>query len=128
MAIYFKSSLIPCLKNYRFNQRAQILAIAMAELPVPKKMMLNILKLALLSILFIWLARSFGSSEFIMPLLGIVLGYPLVIHPIMYKTIEPLLPNAIEKFEKEQARIKKAKGDAQKEDEEDEKEDEEKAQ
>ncbi|MFN3900101.1 MAG: DUF6170 family protein, partial [Alishewanella aestuarii] len=81
--IYFNSQSIPELKGLNFSQRMQIIRTAADRLPAPTKITLNIIKLIILSVLFIMIARADGWAIAGYILLLVVL-YPLITRPITF--------------------------------------------
>lgn len=81
--IYFNSQSIPELQGLNFSQRMQIIRTAADRLPAPTKITLNIIKLIILSVLFIMIARADGRAIAGYILLLVVL-YPLITRPITF--------------------------------------------
>ncbi|EJI85762.1 MULTISPECIES: DUF6170 family protein [Alishewanella] len=81
--IYFNSQSIPELQGLNFSQRMQIIRTAADRLPAPTKITLNIIKLIILSVLFIMIARADGWAIAGYILLLVVL-YPLITRPITF--------------------------------------------
>lgn len=81
--LYFNSQNIPELKGLNFAQRMQVLRTAADRLPAPTKIALNIVKLIILSILFIMIARAEGILILGYVLL-LVIVYPLLTRPLTY--------------------------------------------
>ncbi|AWB67406.1 hypothetical protein C2869_13580 [Saccharobesus litoralis] len=103
MALYFSSSQVPALQKYSFSNRIQILAIAISLLSVPQKLLLNIAKLIILTALFFIVAKLQGWTM-LLPMVAIVVTYPLVINPMMLFMAQKNLKRAIEKYEHEAAK------------------------
>lgn len=81
--IYFNSQSIPELQGLNFSQRMQVIRTAADRLPAPTKITLNIIKLVILSVLFILIARAEGWMIVGYIALLVVL-YPLITRPITF--------------------------------------------
>jgi multisubunit Na+/H+ antiporter MnhG subunit len=81
--IYFNSQSIPELQGLNFSQRMQVIRAAADRLPAPTKITLNIIKLIILSVLFILIARAEGWAIAGYVALLVVL-YPLITRPITF--------------------------------------------
>lgn len=81
--IYFNSQKIPELAGLTFAQRMQLTRAAADRLTTPVKVMLNIIKLCILTPLFILIARANGWEILGYIVLLLVL-YPLVTRPITF--------------------------------------------
>lgn len=81
--LYFNSQHIPELKGLNFSQRMHVVRTAADRLAPPVKIILNVVKLVLLFMLFILIARADGWSMLGYILLLVVL-YPLITRPITY--------------------------------------------
>jgi hypothetical protein len=81
--IYFNSQSIPELQGLNFSQRMQVIRAAADRLPAPTKITLNIIKLVILSVLFILIARAEGWAIAGYVLLLVVL-YPLITRPLTF--------------------------------------------
>ncbi len=101
MNLYFRSNQIPALANYNFKQRAYIISIALSLLSPPQKFILNVIKLFMLSTLFIAIAR-FEGWNMTLPLIGLVVFYPLITHPLSFHMANKNLDKAIKKYQVEQ--------------------------
>ncbi|MDP4982781.1 DUF6170 family protein [Pseudoalteromonas tunicata] len=84
--IYFTSRNIPTLQGLKFTQRADIIKIALSYLSTPQKTILNILKLLIITPLFLVLA-SVDSWYVLLYLIGVGLSYPLITNPLSYHFI-----------------------------------------
>jgi len=82
--LYFNSQNIPELTGLNFSQRMQVIRTAADRLPAPVKITLNIVKLIILSVLFILIARADGWAIVGYILLLVVL-YPLITRPLTYR-------------------------------------------
>ncbi|WP_016957976.1 DUF6170 family protein [Catenovulum agarivorans] len=101
MAFYLKSSQIPELKSFSFTERAQILLLATSYMTVPDKFILNITKLAILTPIFIMVAK-FEEWWMLIPMVIVALCYPLVTNPIQLNLAKKHLDKAIKTFKAEQ--------------------------
>ncbi|GGW58984.1 DUF6170 family protein [Alishewanella tabrizica] len=81
--IYFNSQSIPELQGLNFSQRMQVVRMAADKLAVPVKISLNVLKLAILSVLFIMVARAEGWA-IVGYALVLIVAYPLITRPITF--------------------------------------------
>ncbi|MDP4946123.1 MAG: DUF6170 family protein [Alishewanella sp.] len=81
--IYFNSQSIPELAGLNFSQRMEVIRTAADRLAAPTKITLNIIKLIILSTLFILIARAEGLAIPGYILLLVVL-YPLITRPITF--------------------------------------------
>lgn len=88
--LYFNSQKIPELQGLPFSQRMELIRKAADRLPTPQKVLLNILKLLILTPLFILIARSSGW-EILGYVLLLLITYPLVTRPVTYHLCRPLL-------------------------------------
>jgi len=81
--IYFNSQSIPELQGLTFSQRMQVVRAAADRLSVPIKIALNIIKLIILSALFILIARAEGWA-IVGYVLLLVIAYPLITRPLTF--------------------------------------------
>lgn len=81
--IHFNSHKIPELAGLTFAQRMQLTRAAADKLTTPVKVMLNIIKLCILTPLFILIARANGW-EIVGYILLLLVLYPLVTRPITF--------------------------------------------
>lgn len=81
--IYFNSQSIPELQGLTFSQRMQVVRAAADRLSVPIKIALNIIKLILLSAMFILIARAEGWT-IVGYVLLLVIVYPLITRPLTF--------------------------------------------
>lgn len=81
--LYFNSQSIPELAGLNFAQRMQVLRTAADRLPAPTKISLNIVKLIILSALFIMIARADGIA-IVGYVVLLVVVYPLLTRPLTY--------------------------------------------
>ncbi|EHR42079.1 DUF6170 family protein [Alishewanella jeotgali] len=81
--IYFNSQSIPELQGLNFSQRMQVIRTAADRLPAPTKITLNIIKLVILSVLFILIARAEGWM-IVGYIVLLVILYPLITRPITF--------------------------------------------
>lgn len=81
--LFLNSQKIPELAGLNFAQRMQVLRTAADRLPVPTKITLNIIKLIILSLMFILIARAEGW--FIVGyIVALIIIYPLVTRPLTF--------------------------------------------
>lgn len=78
--IIFSTNQIEELKDHSIKERQEVMAKAMKKLTVPEKLILNIMKLALLTPPFIYLARQ-DWGTLIISLLGVSAAYFLIMRP-----------------------------------------------
>jgi hypothetical protein len=74
--LYWNSQSLPELSGLNFRQRMAVIRRASDLLPVPKKLLLNLLKLLVLIPPFMAIARSSSISEALLLALLLVLIYP----------------------------------------------------
>ena len=95
--VYFFSSQIPALKEFKVRQRQQIIALALTHLSPIQKIILSVCKLVFLAPLFLGLAYFQGWS--LVPWLLLAgLSYPLITTPIENMFALPHLQVAIKEF------------------------------
>lgn len=82
--LYFNSQKIPELAGLNFAQRMEIIRRAADNLPTPTKVALNILKLLILTPLFLLIARSSSGWEMAAYAIALVVLYPLITRPITF--------------------------------------------
>ncbi len=99
MAFIFSSNDISVLQSYSLKERQQILALANQKLITPQKLVLNLIKLAILIPPFIMVARLDNWLLFL-PLIFVLAGYFLVMRPISLLFAIKHLPKAIKDFER----------------------------
>ena len=98
MAFYFSSNNIPELAKYNLKQRQAILTIAAFKLTALEKFILNIIKLAMLVPMFLYLA-TFNGLAMIISITVVITGYFLLMRPITLMFSHKHLAYAINKFE-----------------------------
>ncbi|GHG67967.1 hypothetical protein GCM10010919_17050 [Alishewanella longhuensis] len=81
--LYFNSKQIPELAGLNFRQRMAVVRAAADRLPAPTKLMLNIVKLLILSLMFLQIARAEGVLIFGYSALLLII-YPLITRPITF--------------------------------------------
>ncbi|RVT49198.1 hypothetical protein EMM73_00940 [Rheinheimera sediminis] len=91
--MYFSSQNIPELKGLKFAQRMQVIRSATEQVATPQKLLLNLLKLAILIPLFLTIAQwhSWQSTLTIVVLLA---AYPLLTRPLTFALCSPHLHQA----------------------------------
>ncbi len=82
--VIFSTNQIKELDGFSVKERQQIVAEAMTKLTVPQKLVLNLIKLALLIPPFIYLARQ-DWGTLALTLAISLLGYLVVMKPIAFK-------------------------------------------
>jgi hypothetical protein len=92
--LYWSSQSLPELSGLNFRQRMAVIRRASDLLPVPKKLLLNLLKLLVLIPPFMAIARSSSISEALLLALLLVLIYPLLTRPLTFILVGPLLSKA----------------------------------
>ena len=98
MAIIFSSNNISALQRYTLKERQHILLLAHQKLITPQKLVLNLIKLAILIPPFIMVARL-DTWLLFLPLLFVLAGYFLIMRPISLFFSMKHLPKAIKDFE-----------------------------
>lgn len=98
--MYFRLSKIPELAEFKLREKQLIMAMALAELSAPKKILLNICKLGILLPFFVPLAYLEGWW-LLPPLLLAGLVYPLLTTPVEVMFSKKTLANAIDKFKQD---------------------------
>lgn len=89
--LFFNSQKIPELAGLNFSQRMQVMRTAADRLPVPAKITLNIIKLVILSLMFILIARSEGWLA-LAYILSLLILYPLITRPLTFALCRSQLP------------------------------------
>ncbi|NQY37956.1 MAG: hypothetical protein HRT37_24010 [Alteromonadaceae bacterium] len=98
MTLYFSSNNIPELAKYNLKQRQAILTIAALKFSAPEKFIINIVKLAMLIPLFLYIAALNGVLIAV-SIAGIIAGYFFIMRPIVLMFSHKHLAYAINKFE-----------------------------
>lgn len=99
--LYWNSRSIPELAELNFRDRMSVLRRATDQLTTPKKLVLNLLKLAILIPPFLAIARSSSILEGAMWTLALIICYPLVTRPVTFSFVKPLLRQARYQFEQQ---------------------------
>ena len=81
--IHLTSQQIPALQGLKFQQRMHVIKLAVNQLSVPRKLILNITKLIILVHFFSVLAR-FEGWVLLPYLIAAGLVYPLITNPVTY--------------------------------------------
>lgn len=89
--LYWNSRSLPELQGLNFRERMQVLRNAADALPTPQKLLLNLLKLAVLIPLFLLIARAPDLATAALYVLTLVLLYPLVTRPVTFYLVRPSL-------------------------------------
>ncbi len=92
--LYWNSQSLPELRGLNFRQRMAVIRRASDLLPVPKKLLLNLLKLLVLIPPFMAIARASSVVEALLLALLLVLVYPLLTRPLTFVLVGPLLSQA----------------------------------
>ncbi len=99
--LYWNSRSLPELAELNFRDRMTVLRQATDQLPVPKKLILNVLKLIVLIPPFMAIARSSSILEACGWLVLLLAFYPLVTRPVTFALTKPLLRQARYQFDKQ---------------------------
>lgn len=92
--LYWNSQSLPQLQGLNFRDRMVVIRRASDLLPVPKKLLLNVLKLAILIPPFMAIARSASLAEAALWTVALIVVYPLLTRPLTFALVEPILPQA----------------------------------
>lgn len=92
--LYWNSQSLPALKGLNFRERMAVIRRASDLLPVPQKLLLNVLKLLVLIPPFMAIARAASIPEALLWALLLVLVYPLLTRPLTFMLVGPLLRQA----------------------------------
>lgn len=99
MAFYLSPRQLPELQRFNLMERASIVAVAQSLMPAPRRWLANVLKVIVLSGLFVLLVNVTGWYWQVLTLLLAGLSYPLLLQPITLNLARPFLPAAIKQFE-----------------------------
>ncbi|RRJ23064.1 hypothetical protein EIK76_02960 [Rheinheimera mesophila] len=88
--MYFGSHSIPELKGLKFAQRMQVIRAATEQIPTPQKLLLNLVKLAILIPLFLVIAQ-WESWQHTVTILLLLAAYPLLTRPLTFALCRPHL-------------------------------------
>jgi len=92
--LYWNSQSLPELSGLNFRQRMAVIRRASDLLPVPQKLLLNVLKLLVLVPPFMAIARAATITEALLLALLLVIVYPLLTRPLTFLLVRPLLQQA----------------------------------
>ncbi|WP_231916696.1 DUF6170 family protein [Rheinheimera sp. SA_1] len=92
--LYWNSQSLPELKGLNFRERMAVIRRASDLLPVPKKLLLNVLKLLVLIPPFLAIARAATIPEALLWAVLLVLVYPLLTRPLTFLLVGPQLRQA----------------------------------
>lgn len=95
--MHFSSHTLSELEGLKFNQRMQVIRKAAEHISTPKKLVLNLVKLAILVPFFLVIAR-YDSATDLLSLLGLAIAYPLVTRPLTFKFCQPYLQQSRDSF------------------------------
>jgi hypothetical protein len=98
--LYWNSQSLPELSGLNFRQRMAVIRRASDLLPVPKKLLLNVLKLLVLIPPFMAIARATTIPEALLWGLLLVLVYPVLTRPLTFLLVSPLLPQARQQLQR----------------------------
>ena len=88
--MYFGSHSIPELAGLKFAQRMQVIRAATEQVPTPQKLLLNLLKLAILIPLFLVIARWENWHDTV-TILALLVVYPVLTRPLTFALCRPHL-------------------------------------
>jgi len=91
--MHFSSHTLPELHGLNFAQRMQVIRKAADQIPTPKKLVLNLVKLVLLVPMFLLLSQ-FNQPIDLLPVLLLLLAYPLLTRPLTFFFCQPFLENS----------------------------------
>ncbi len=91
--MYFGSHSIPELAGLKFAERMQVIRTATEQVPTPQKLLLNLLKLAILIPLFLVIAQ-WQSWQNTVTIIALLLAYPLFTRPLTFALCRPYLQQA----------------------------------
>lgn len=95
MTIYFSSNQIPTLQNFSVRQRHTIITLAEKKLTAPEKLLINLLKLAILVPMFLYIVWLKGWLIAI-PIIIALLAYLIIFRPVFLFLLSKHLDKAIE--------------------------------
>lgn len=99
--MYFSSHHIPELNGLNFAERMSVVRGASDKLSVPQKLFLNLIKLAILFIFFMYIARA-GDWTALLYIVGLVVTYPLITRPITFMLCQPYFAEVRRNLERQQ--------------------------
>jgi len=99
---HFSSKQFEALDKFTFKERQQIIARAQAQLTVPEKLILNILKLVLLIPLF-WMLATHNWLGFVVALVVVLFIYVVILRPLNLKFLSKYMDDAVAKHNQESA-------------------------
>jgi len=99
--MYFSPRQIPELKAFSLMERAVIVQRAQHLMPAPRRWLANVLKLVVLSCLFVLLVNVAGWYWQVLTLLAAGLSYPLLLQPINLNLARPYLAAAIKHYQQQ---------------------------
>ncbi|MEE2001545.1 DUF6170 family protein [Alkalimonas sp. MEB108] len=101
--MFFNSQRIPELEGLNFAERMQVMRTAADRLPVPKKLLLNLIKLVILFVFFLMMAQA-NDWRIIPYVIALIVVYPAVTRPLTYLLCRPDLPAIRKELEQEAAK------------------------
>lgn len=95
----FSTNQIKLLNNYNIKERQQIIALASQKLTVPQKLILNLIKLALLIPPFLFIANMQGTA-LILSITVVLIAYFTLLRPVMLQFLLKHIERSIDQYEK----------------------------
>ncbi|MCH8536361.1 MAG: DUF6170 family protein [Alkalimonas sp.] len=99
--MYFSSHQIPELDGLNFAERMSVVRGASDKLSVPKKLLLNLIKLAILFIFFMYIARA-GDWTALLYIVGLIVAYPMITRPLTFMLCRPYFTEVRRALERQQ--------------------------
>lgn len=93
--IYFSPRQVPELKQFTLTERAALVLQAQHLMPTPRRWLANMIKLVVLSALFVLLINVQGWYWQVLTLLAAGLSYPLLLQPVNLNLARPYIPKAV---------------------------------
>ena len=84
MKIYLQSKNIPELSGLNFQQRMDAIEKAGKQLTTPERVLLNTLKLLLLTLAFVWIFYLSSLLAIVVSIISMAMLYPLITRPVHY--------------------------------------------
>lgn len=94
MKLYFTARQLPNLEKVPLQERLAIIANAQKKLTLPEKLFLNLIKLFILTSIFVLLTGQFEIPTVIIGIIGAILLYPLLLRPIHLTILSKYLEKA----------------------------------
>ncbi len=96
MSIYFSSNKIPELRPYDLKKRQALLILAAQKLNAPERVMLNLMKLAILVPMFLYLVWLSGWLM-VLPIICATSTYLLLYRPVFFMLLTKYLTTVIDR-------------------------------